>query len=229
MRGTIVGLDGSTLTVKTREGPNAMLMLKPGWKMAGVAKASVEDIKPGDFVGIASLPTAAGGDGAVEVLVFPPAMKGTGEGSYPWDLKPKSTMTNATVTNAVKGVDGRTLDLSYSGGKEKKISHPRRRSDRHFRPGDGGGPQARRDRLRSRPARRRWRAGRRLRRRRHEWRRPANVSRFADALTPPAPRASHDSQPRAARRRSGRHAIAEAVGPDIGVPFRLRRVRRRSG
>jgi hypothetical protein len=124
VRGTIVGLDGSTLTVKTREGPNAVLMMKPGWKMAGVAKASVDDIKPGDFVGIASLPTASGGDGAVEVLVFPPAMKGTGEGSYPWDLKPKSSMTNGTVTNAVKGVDGRTLDLSYSGGKEKKIAIP---------------------------------------------------------------------------------------------------------
>ena len=108
VRGTVVGLDGSTLTVKTREGPNAMLMLKPGWKMAGVAKASVEDIKPGDFVGIASLPTTSGGDGAIEVLVFPPAMKGTGEGNYPWDLKPKSSMTNATVTNAVKGVEGRT-------------------------------------------------------------------------------------------------------------------------
>jgi hypothetical protein len=124
VRGTVVGLEDSTLTVKTREGPNAVLMMKPGWKMAGVAKASVDDIKPGDFVGIASLPTASGGDGAVEVLVFPPAMKGTGEGSYPWDLKPKSSMTNATVTNAVKGVDGRTLDLSYSGGKEKKISIP---------------------------------------------------------------------------------------------------------
>ena len=124
VRGTIVALDGSTLTVKTREGPNAMLMMKPGWKMAGVAKASVDGIKPGDFVGIASLPTSSGGDGAVEVLVFPPAMKGTGEGSYPWDLKPKSSMTNATVTNAVKGVEGRTLDLSYSGGKEKKISVP---------------------------------------------------------------------------------------------------------
>jgi hypothetical protein len=124
VRGTIVGVDGSTLTVKTREGPNAVLALKPGWKVTGVAKASIEDIKPGDFVGIASLPTASGGDGAVEVLVFPPAMKGTGEGSYPWDLKPKSTMTNATVTNAVKGVEGRTLDLSYSGGQEKKISIP---------------------------------------------------------------------------------------------------------
>jgi hypothetical protein len=122
VRGTIVSLDGSTLTVKTREGPDAALALKPEWKVTGVAKASVEDIKPGDFVGIASLPAAAGGDAALEVLVFPPAMKGTGEGSYPWDLKPKSSMTNATVTNAVKDVDGRTLTLSYSGGQEKKIA-----------------------------------------------------------------------------------------------------------
>jgi hypothetical protein len=124
VRGTIVSLDGSTLTVKTREGPTSAVALATGWKVTGVAKASVEDIKPGDFVGIASLPTAAAGDGAIEVLIFPPAMKGTGEGSYPWDLKPKSTMTNATVTNAVKGVDGRTVTLSYSGGQEKKISIP---------------------------------------------------------------------------------------------------------
>jgi hypothetical protein len=124
VRGTIASLEGSTLTVKTREGPNTAIALKPGWKVAGVAKVSAEDIKPGDFVGIASLPTAAGGDGAIEVLVFPPSMKGTGEGSYPWDLKPKSTMTNGAVANAVKDVNGRTLNLSYSGGQEKKISIP---------------------------------------------------------------------------------------------------------
>ncbi len=123
VRGTIGSLEGSTLTVKTREGPVSAVTLKPGWKVTGVAAASINDIKPGDFVGIASLPTAAGGNGAVEVLIFPPSMKGTGEGSYPWDLKPKSTMTNATVSNAVKEVDGRTVTLTYPGG-EKKISIP---------------------------------------------------------------------------------------------------------
>jgi len=124
VRGTIVSLDGSTLTVKTREGPTAALALKSGWKVTGVAAASLGDIKPGDFVGVASLPRAAGGDGALEVLVFPAAMKGTGEGSYPWDLKPNSTMTNATVSNAVKEVDGRKLTLSFDGGREKTISVP---------------------------------------------------------------------------------------------------------
>ncbi|HKN29528.1 MAG TPA: hypothetical protein VJY34_17255 [Roseiarcus sp.] len=121
VRGAIVSLDGSTLTVKTREGPTAALALKSGWKVNGVAPASLGDIKPGDFVGVASLPRAAGGDGAIEVLVFPAAMKGTGEGSYPWDLKPNGTMTNATVSNAVKEVDGRMLTLTFHG-QEKKIS-----------------------------------------------------------------------------------------------------------
>ena len=177
VRGTVVSLDGSTLTVKTREGPNSAVALQPGWKVTGVAAASVEYIKPGDFVGIASLPTAAGGDGAVEVLIFPAAMKGTGEGSYPWDLKPKSTMTNATVSNAVKDVDGRTLTLSYSGGQEKKISVPDVHAHRHLRSRDRGGPQARRDRLRSRQTWRGRRSRHRVRRRRREWGRAADVGR----------------------------------------------------
>ncbi|MBY3519207.1 hypothetical protein HFN70_08920 [Rhizobium laguerreae] len=123
VRGSIVNYSGSVLTVKTREGETVDVTLADGWQLASVANAAVTDIKPGDFVGIASLPSAGGGDGALEVLIFPPAMKGAGEGSYGWDLKPNSSMTNATVADAVKGVDGRTVTVSYHG-KEKKIAIP---------------------------------------------------------------------------------------------------------
>jgi hypothetical protein len=123
LRGKVLSLNGSTLWVKTREGTDEAVTLKPGWKVTGVALASLASIKPGDFVGIASLPKTSGGDGAIEVLVFPAALKGTGEGSHPWDLKPGSTMTNATVANAVKDIDGRTLTLAFKGG-EKTISVP---------------------------------------------------------------------------------------------------------
>ncbi|MGR9294511.1 hypothetical protein ACU8L5_04260 [Rhizobium leguminosarum] len=123
VRGSIVSYSGSALKVKTRQGETVDVTLADGWKLASVANAAVTDIKPGDFVGIASLPSADGGDGALEVLIFPPAMKGAGEGSYGWDLKPNSSMTNATVADAVKGVDGRTVTVSYHG-KEKKIAIP---------------------------------------------------------------------------------------------------------
>jgi hypothetical protein len=124
VRGTVSSFEGSTLTVKTREGNVAAITLTAGWKVSGVAKASVEDIKVGDFVGIASVSTADGGDGALEVVIFPAALKGAGEGSRPWDLQPNSRMTNGTVADAVTGVDGRTVTLSYDNGQEKKISVP---------------------------------------------------------------------------------------------------------
>jgi hypothetical protein len=121
VRGVIETSDGSKMAVKTREGATTAIALASTAKVMAVTKASIEDIKPGDFVGIASLPKSRGGDGAVEVLIFPAAMKGTGEGSYPWDLKPTSTMTNATVSNAVKEVDGREVTVQVNG-KDKKIS-----------------------------------------------------------------------------------------------------------
>lgn len=123
VRGTVESLKDSTLIVNTREGPAETIVLKDGWKISGVAKAKIEDIKSGDFVGIASLPKTGGGNGALEVLIFPAALKGTGEGSYAWDLKPDSTMTNGTVADAVKSVDGRTLTVSYHG-QSKKITVP---------------------------------------------------------------------------------------------------------
>ena len=123
VRGVVESLSGDTLKVKSREGKDVMIMLKSGWSVNGLVKADVSDIKPGDFVGIASMPTDSGVNGALEVLIFPAAMKGTGEGDYGWDLKPKSSMTNATVASAVTSVNGPTLTLTYKGG-EKKISIP---------------------------------------------------------------------------------------------------------
>ncbi|GLK79127.1 hypothetical protein [Methylopila turkensis] len=123
LRGAIVSFDHDALKVRTREGEVVDVALAPGWGVSSVARASVADIKPGDYVGIASLPTKDGGDGALEVLIFPAALKGTAEGSYGWDLKPNSTMTNATVADAVKDVNGRSVTVSYHG-KAKTIAIP---------------------------------------------------------------------------------------------------------
>jgi len=124
VRGTVARLDGSTLTIDTREGKPADVKLADGWKISGIDKASIGDIKVGDFVGVASAPTADGSDGALEVLIFPAAMKGAGEGSRPWDLTPNSSMTNGTVADQVTGVDGPTLTVTYNNGQEKKFAIP---------------------------------------------------------------------------------------------------------
>ena len=121
VRGTVVSVNADTLLVKSREGADVTIALAPGWAVSTVVKVPLASIKPGDFVGIASQQTAAGTDGALEVLVFPAAMKGTGEGSYAWDLKPQSSMTNGSVTEAVTSVDGSTVNVMYHG-QSKKIA-----------------------------------------------------------------------------------------------------------
>lgn len=123
VRGTVVSLAGSTLTVKDRDGKTDTITLADGWKISGVAKASAADIKQGDFLGIASVSKADGGSGALEVVVFPAALKGTGEGDRDWDLQPNSRMTNGTVADVTE-INGRSVTLTYDNGQKKEIAIP---------------------------------------------------------------------------------------------------------
>jgi hypothetical protein len=123
VRGTIERIDGSTYVVKARDGAELKVALADNPQIAGVVKASLSDIKQGSFVGVTAMPRADGSQSALEVHIFPEAMRGTGEGHYPWDLQPQSTMTNANVEQVVTAVDGPTLTLKYKDG-EKKIFVP---------------------------------------------------------------------------------------------------------
>ena len=123
VRGTVASFEPSLLTVKTRQGDTSAIKLNAGWKISGIASASVKDIKQGDFLGSASVSKADGGSGALEVVVFPAALKGTGEGDRPWDLQPNSRMTNGTVAD-VTDINGRAVTLTYDNGQTKKISIP---------------------------------------------------------------------------------------------------------
>ena len=109
--------------VKARDGAELKVALADNPQIAGVVKASLSDIKQGSFVGVTAMPQADGSQRALEVHIFPEAMRGTGEGHYPWDLRPQSTMTNANVEQVVTAVDGQTLTLKYKDG-EKKIFVP---------------------------------------------------------------------------------------------------------
>ena len=113
VRGAVAGLSGETLTVDTRDGQKLEIAFPEKATVASVKKTDLASIKPGDFIGTA---TRTGTDGtmqAIEVLVFPEAARGTGEGSYPWDLEPGSTMTNGTVKGAVTAAKGRELSIGF--------------------------------------------------------------------------------------------------------------------
>ena len=121
VRGTIEGVDGDVVAVKSRSGEDVKLHMTGDIRLVGIIKISLADIKVGSFIGTTTVPGPDGAPTAVEVHVFPEAMRGTGEGSRPYDLGPNSTMTNATVAESVVGNDGRTLLVKYKDG-EKKVA-----------------------------------------------------------------------------------------------------------
>ena len=118
IRGEIVSVDGANLAVKTKSGESLSLHLKDGQPIAAVIPATLADIKPGVFVGTAAVPGKDGALTAMEVHIFPEAMRGTGEGFRPFDLAPGSTMTNANISAAVDTVSGQKLTLTYKGGEQ---------------------------------------------------------------------------------------------------------------
>lgn len=119
VRGTIESVNGDAMQVKSRSGEDVKLHITPDVNVSGITKISLADIKVGSFVGATTVPGPDGGQNAVEVHVFPEDMRGTGEGSRPYDLKPNSSMTNATVSESVVGNDGHTLLVKYKDGEKK--------------------------------------------------------------------------------------------------------------
>ena len=133
VRGAIESVDGDILTVKSRSGEDVKLHMTGDMKVVGIIKISMADIKVGSFIGATTVPGPDGKQNALEVHVFPEDMRGTGEGSRPYDLRPNSTMTNATVAESVAGNDGHSLMVKYKDG-EKKVEVSARYAGRDLRP-----------------------------------------------------------------------------------------------
>jgi hypothetical protein len=122
VRATIERIDASSITVKERSGEVITLVRPAALPVSEVYAIALADIKPGSYVGTAAMPQPDGSQLALEVLVFPEAARGTGEGHFPWDLQPQSTMTNATVADLAAAPStvpgGQKMTLKYKDGEK---------------------------------------------------------------------------------------------------------------
>jgi hypothetical protein len=115
VRGTITAVTADTLGVKSRDGQDLRLKLADKVTVAAAKAMTIDDLKPGDYVGVTAV---RGGDGkpvAREVHTIARTVK---EGHGPWDLEPGSTMTNANVDAVVAATGNRELTLKYQGGSQ---------------------------------------------------------------------------------------------------------------
>jgi len=115
--GTIDKLDGMSLTVKAKDGDAVTVTMADGVGIYGVEKRTVADIKPGDFLASGGVKGADGRIHAVEVRIYPPSLRGTGEGQRPWAARSDGVMTNATVGTVSQSPDGGMVHVTYKGGE----------------------------------------------------------------------------------------------------------------
>jgi hypothetical protein len=128
LRATIEKVDATSLTVRERSGEVITLVRPAAMDVSEVYPLALADIKPGSYIGTAAMPQADGSQLALEVVVFPEAARGAGEGHRPWDLRPESTMTNATVADLAAAPStvpgGQKLTLRYKDGEKTVIVPP---------------------------------------------------------------------------------------------------------
>jgi RNase P/RNase MRP subunit p29 len=128
LKGAIQSVSGQNFTMSGGSAPVEVKMTDQT-HIASLETAQLADITQGMFVGTAALPQPDGTLKALEVHIFPEAMRGTGEGYRPFPQVAQGTMTNATITNIVgiQGAvtdDGLKLTLRYKDG-EKTVVVPK--------------------------------------------------------------------------------------------------------
>jgi len=124
IRGTIEKLDGKTLTVKTRDGQTATITLADNFTVSALAKKTVADVKANDYIASTGLKGTDGKLHCVELRIFPEAQRGLAEGQFPWDSRPDSTMTNATVTGLTTAANGQTVKVKYKDSESEFVAGP---------------------------------------------------------------------------------------------------------
>jgi len=121
IRGTITGLSGDVLSVKSRDGKDLEFQLTEKTTVAAAKAIKLSDLKKGDYVGSTSVKNASGEMVAHEVHRIGRTVK---EGHGKWDLLPNSMMTNANVASVADAANGQELTLEYSGGSQKILVPP---------------------------------------------------------------------------------------------------------
>jgi len=121
IRGTIEAVELPMLSIKSREGTDMKVRVTDNVAVFGVAKTELSEIKEGSYIVVTAMPEPDGTQKAVAVHIFPENQRGAAEGFRPWDQRPNSTMTNATVAQTVKGIDGQNILVKYKDGEKKVV------------------------------------------------------------------------------------------------------------
>lgn len=118
VRGTLTAVEADKVSVMNEDEEAVEVGLSDETEIYVVSPAKLQDVEPGQFVGITSV--ESGGERvALEVHIFAEDLRGLGEGHYAWDLVSEpNMMTNATVAEVREVGSNRQLRVTYKEGED---------------------------------------------------------------------------------------------------------------
>ena len=136
LRGTVAGVSGDQLTVKSDTG-NVTVKLTQPFHFYSRVPSSLANVTENTFIGVTTVRQSDGSERATEIHIFPEELRGTGEGSRLMGRDTAaaasrmtngkvstSRMTNGTPTQSrmsngnVSSTNGSTLVVQYAGGSQ---------------------------------------------------------------------------------------------------------------
>jgi hypothetical protein len=125
IRGTVSAISANMVTVQAATGGSVPILLSGDTKYLTVTHSDLNDISTGGYIGVAAKDV---GDKrvALDVLIFPPSLRGANEGHFPWDKLPdttlsggtraSSTMTNGNVAAVAGSRSSASVDSTMTNG-----------------------------------------------------------------------------------------------------------------
>jgi len=113
VRGTITAVTADSVIIHTAD-KDVTIGLTPGTHYLKVVKSSLGDVDKDSYIGTATK-EVGGKLIALEVVVFPPAMKGAGEGHYGWDRIPDTTLSGGGGTTSSSMTNGTISAVNANG------------------------------------------------------------------------------------------------------------------
>src|SRR5258708_3807809 len=99
VRGTIASATADSVTVDTHADKPVTAALTGNTTYLKVEKTNLNKIEKGSYIGTATK-DVGGTQVALEVVIFPPSMRGAGEGHYAWDKVRDTTLSGSAQTSS---------------------------------------------------------------------------------------------------------------------------------
>ena len=100
VRGTIASATADLVTVDTYADKPVTVAVMSNTTYLKVAKSNLNKIEKGGFIGTATK-DVGGTQVALEVVIFPPSMRGTGGSHYAWNKIPDTTLSGGAQTSSM--------------------------------------------------------------------------------------------------------------------------------